>query len=74
MQGNSRQSQANLVRALTPFLAMTLRVDFNDVAIPLPVQMRHLQGSFVKTLRTSGDEACSMHSVWGDWEGRRRRR
>ena len=41
-------------------------IRLDNVAVDLPPAARHLQGTFVQPVRTTGDGACAIHSVWGD--------
>ena len=48
--------------------ANMLRVDLDHVANALPAAVRRVHGASVDRMNTAGDGACSIHSVWGDWE------
>ena len=42
-------------------------IQLDNIAADLHPAVRSLQGTYVQTVRTIGDGACSIHSVWGDW-------
>ena len=46
-----------------------LRVDLNDVTVPLPPLVRRWHGAPAEAIATTPDGACSIHSVWGDMLG-----
>ena len=57
---SSFQSHAVNCRVDTPYIRL------DNVAVDLPPAVRRLQGTFVQPVRTTGDGACAIHSVWGN--------
>ena len=41
-------------------------IRLDNAAADLPPAVRRLQGTFVQPVRTTGDGACAIHSVWGN--------
>ena len=44
-----------------------LLIDLEEVNVPLPRAVQDLHGTTVETVATSGDGACAIHSVFGQW-------
>jgi len=43
-----------------------LSINLDDVAVRLPPVVRRFHGASAEPMRTNGNGACSIHSVWGN--------